>query len=330
MSETKNFNLLSINLRSHTFETIDVEYKAYLLGIIASNEKNIQEGQVCMVLQGDMIPEDANVNHTLPYQKLANDVKRHLKITADDPTLHFPDFDSEELTWHFLRGLFDALGSISLKNGKPKCVMPLHPLWMNISTLSGIPCSFNETCISWTEVDTIDFLWKLYQHSTVKLKSKYDAYQSILATWFKESTSSFKYVLTCPEAIKPQKNRGSDSGYDLHLIKKLKEEKGVSYYDTGVQIQPDAGYYMDLVGRSSISKSGYMLANNIGIIDHGYRGHIIVALVKTNPEDPPLELPCKLVQLIPKKIIHMESVQVDSLEETSRQDSGGLGSKHFA
>ena len=140
---------------------------------------------------------------------------------------------------------------------------------------------------------------------------------------------TFKFALTLPDALPPQKNRMSDAGFDLHLVKKIKEKDGVSFWDTGVQVEPPIGYYFDLVGRSSISKTGFMLANNVGIIDAGYRGNIIVALVRLDGKEHNLDLPCKLVQLIPRKMNFMMGEQVEAFEETSRNDSGGLGSKNF-
>ena len=69
-----------------------------------------------------------------------------------------------------------------------------------------------------------------------------------------------------------------------------------------------------------------MLANNIGIIDPEYTGTIIVALVKIYPNALDLELPCKLVQLIPRKLILMTPIESLYFEKTDRADSGGLGS----
>ena len=108
-------------------------------------------------------------------------------------------------------------------------------------------------------------------------------------------------------------------------MKKVKEENGVAWFDTGIAVEPPEGYYFELVGRSSISKSGYMLANNIGIIDDSYRGSILVALVKINPSAPDLELPCRLVQLIPRQLVLMEPKEVDELSDTIR-GTGGFGS----
>jgi dUTP pyrophosphatase len=141
---------------------------------------------------------------------------------------------------------------------------------------------------------------------------------------------SFKYQLTCLEGKRPEKKRISDAGYDLHLVKFIKEQDGVYYYDTGVAIELPYGYYGLLAGRSSIAKSGYMLANSIGVIDNEYRGSLIVALIKIRPDVADLQLPNKLVQLLPiRQCFQALPYEVPSLDETNRQDTGGLGSGQF-
>jgi dUTP pyrophosphatase len=138
---------------------------------------------------------------------------------------------------------------------------------------------------------------------------------------------NFKYIKVHKDAIEPSKNHPLDTGFDLHLIKKIKEYNNVSYFDTGIAVRPPNGYYFDLVGRSSIAKTGWMLANNIGIIDFNYTGTVIVALIKIDPNANELELPCKLVQLIPRNLILMNPIESNYIENTDRADSGGLGSK---
>lgn len=137
--------------------------------------------------------------------------------------------------------------------------------------------------------------------------------------------SLFTYKKTLDEGIPPKKANPTDSGFDLCLVKKIKEENGVHWYDTGIAVHPPHGYYFELVGRSSISKSGYMLANNIGIIDADYRGSLMVALVKVNPDAKALELPCRLVQIIPRQLHLMEAKEVAELCSTDR-GTGGFGS----
>lgn len=129
-------------------------------------------------------------------------------------------------------------------------------------------------------------------------------------------------VLTDPKSVKPQKNNESDSGYDLTLIDVKKKIGEVVMYGTGVKVQAPVGYYFDLVPRSSIIKTGYIMANNIGIIDHDYTGEIMVPLIKVDKNANDLELPLRLMQLIPRKVYNFDVKVVEQLKETVRADKG--------
>lgn len=131
-----------------------------------------------------------------------------------------------------------------------------------------------------------------------------------------------RFIKSDKNAITPYKERQSDSGFDLTLIKKIKNIGNVELYDTGIKVQIDKGYYLDLVPRSSIIKSGYIMANSIGIIDFEYTGNIKVPLIKVDKNKPDLILPMRLVQLIPRKIEHFDLVEVKSFEKTDRNDNG--------
>ena len=207
----------------------------------------------------------------------------------------------------------------------------------NIQDFCSITSHIYRDKIEWNGINTIDFLAKLYdEDASIYMLRNYTLFLSI-ANWqpiirseiflnpIPNRLPSFKWSRTILNAPGPQKNRFSDSGYDLHLVKKAKIKGNVHYYDTGIQVQPENGYYFDLVGRSSISKSGWTLANNIGIIDNSYTGSILVALIRTDPEALEPILPCKLVQIIPRQLILMSCEEVESLEETNR-GSGGFGS----
>lgn len=133
---------------------------------------------------------------------------------------------------------------------------------------------------------------------------------------------SFRYKKSDSNAVAPSRAHGSDSGYDLSLIKHVKTVNDVQFFSTGIQVEPPHGYYFDLVPRSSISKTGYMLANSTGIIDQNYRGDIIVPLRKVNSEADDIVLPCKLVQLIPRQWIYMSPLESETLDMTARGEDG--------
>lgn len=168
--------------------------------------------------------------------------------------------------------------------------------------------------------DMMDIYIHVYKDSVISCIQTCGFFKML--TYGYNHPSIIKFKKTLEGAVTPSKNKASDSGFDLVLIKKIKEVNGVHYYDTGIQVAPPVGYYFDLVGRSSISKSGYMLANNVGIIDQSYRGNIIVALVKVNPEAPDLELPVRLVQIIPRKVHMFDMQEVMELDKTSRGEKG--------
>jgi dUTP pyrophosphatase len=126
-------------------------------------------------------------------------------------------------------------------------------------------------------------------------------------------------------AIPPFKKRISDSGWDLHLVKLVERDGNLFLFDTGVRVSPPPGFYFDLVPRSSIYKSGFVLANSVGIIDMTYRGTIKVPLIKVDPLKPEPELPWRAVQLIPRRFYPVEALNSKSLDETIRGE-GGFGS----
>jgi dUTP pyrophosphatase len=153
-----------------------------------------------------------------------------------------------------------------------------------------------------------------------------------------------KIIKVDEKAIIPNKNNYSDAGFDLTIIKESKRlNSDTMLYDTGIKLEIPNGYYVEIVPRSSISKSGYMLANNIGIIDQGYTGNLFVALRKINNDCEDLELPYKCCQIIMKKQVYPKIVVCDycndsndsndsndkekpkGIQETSRGE-GGFGS----
>lgn len=136
---------------------------------------------------------------------------------------------------------------------------------------------------------------------------------------------------TRPDAILPVRAHASDSGFDLVLLEAAKTVGDVTMYSTGISIRPPDGFYFDLVSRSSLSKTGYMLANGVGIIDRDYTGEILVALRKVDKDAADLVLPAKIAQLIPRRWHDMVLIEapVEGLPGTDRGD-GGFGSTDAA
>jgi deoxyuridine 5'-triphosphate nucleotidohydrolase len=135
-----------------------------------------------------------------------------------------------------------------------------------------------------------------------------------------------KVVRKHPDAVFPFKSRLSDVGYDLTIIRKHKDlTSNTALYDTGIALDIPFKYYAEIAPRSSLAKSGYMLANSIGIIDPGYKGNLYIALTKISPEVGELSFPFRCCQLIFKQQVFVNLVETFETEESTR-GQGGYGS----
>lgn len=234
----------------------------------------------------------------------------------------------------FMRAYVDSNGFIKYKSGIVSLMIQTNSRMKDviIKYFDNYSLTFEtqETNFILTGIDALDALGSFYipSNKDLPLTPNYKTFVK-LANFFMEDDYQciphFKWTKNLPDAVAPSKVRFSDSGFDLHLIKFLKKKGDVYYYDTGISVEPVNGYYFDLVGRSSISKTGWTIANNIGIIDSSYRGNIIVALFKHDPDAKEIELPSRMVQLIPRKSVLMEAVEVSTLQKSSRAE-GGFGS----
>jgi len=142
----------------------------------------------------------------------------------------------------------------------------------------------------------------------------------------KMSPVTVSFVKHSSDAITPCNANPSDVGYDLVAIKRVKKlgDKCVMY-DTGISVSVPEGYYTEIVSRSSIVKTGWMLANGVGIIDPDYTGSLKICLIQIDPKAEELELPFKVCQLLIRKAEYATFVEVETLEKTIRGD-GGFGS----
>ncbi len=144
-------------------------------------------------------------------------------------------------------------------------------------------------------------------------------------------SQNIEFVKMLPEAVLPSKAHPSDVGLDLVCVKIHKIlPNDVVMFDTGLVVNPPTGYYMEIIPRSSISKTCWTLANSVGIIDPHYRGNIYVALRCANTESLNQELPFCVCQLVLRKIEAANVVEVASVDNFSTQASdrntGGFGS----
>lgn len=347
----------SYNFDESYFSNIDTEEKAYFLGWIASDGSLRKSGfsiqihkkdkdillqlrdLVCKSLPIQPHADRPMVTLTVNSQQMSVDICRHLGIAPGKKshTVMFPNLKSQMLNLCFVRGFFDGDGfvkAMTTGHRTPSCGIATSSEHMRkgIADTLNVPYwTDHKINMEWSGNNALDVLSKLYDYAKIKLKRKYELYESV-CTWVPSKAYSrywkddnFQWAKSHPDAVAPFKARASDSGYDLTLIKKIKETPYVDYYDTGIKIKPAFGIYFMLVARSSLHKYGYSLANSVGILDRSYLGTIVVALWKTNRDAPELPLPGRYVQIVPTPIIHFEIEEVSDLGDTSR-GSNGFGS----
>lgn len=229
----------------------------------------------------------------------------------------------------FILVLFEEKGNIIFDNDY--CSVNLEIINDNIELVNlirkkiDIPSLRYKESIVYNNVNCIDILGKFYNNCKFYNREYYEKYIEILN--YNNKMPKIKVYKALEKAIIPSKCRNSDAGYDLTIIKKVKDLTTVTtLYDTGIKLEIPNGYYVEIFPRSSLSKSGYMLANSVGIIDQGYTGNILIALTKTNGISENISLPFKCCQMILKKQEYFVLEEIkNELSETNRSE-GGFGS----
>ena len=105
---------------------------------------------------------------------------------------------------------------------------------------------------------------------------------------------------------------------------KITENKISDFYKLENNMFSPSPYYM--YARSSIYKTPFMLANNVGIIDSGYRGNLGIALYNHTQHSEEVKSGTRLTQIcMPDLSPNFHVLLVNKLDDTER-GQGGFGS----
>jgi len=227
--------------------------------------------------------------------------------------------------WAFIQGHLETHGKINSNELRVSLTSKMVGLLESIASFADIPFLLEGKTLIYDDINAVDFLGKVYSNQLIVQRKCYNLYLAILTG--KPEIETCLVYKTCPEAILPCKSRVSDVGYDLSIIRKIKALNNmVSLYDTGIKVRVPHGYYTEIVPRSSLSKSGYMMANSVGIIDRSYNGNLYVALAKIDESADEIRFPFRCCQLIFRKQYHLRLKETgEDLEATARGE-GGFGS----
>jgi deoxyuridine 5'-triphosphate nucleotidohydrolase len=345
-NDTLNVSIKLNNVKEHDNNNKSISY-GYYKDLKSEDQKNYPYFNNIDVLI-EHLKELGNVKYsengcingiidlTINSHKIKDDIARHLDIKDSiDKDLKDCDLSDIITKWYkedvnicnqFVKAYIEKYASIicdsiNITFYNEKSADSLIKLYeIPYNRMQGI----NNVVIQYNSVNMIDLLGMLYSNCDCPY---YNNYIYTYNNRDGNSIPSIKVFKECDEAVIPSKARYSDAGYDLTIIKEFKRlTSNTIIYDTGIKLEIPNGYYVEIVPRSSISKSGYILANNVGIIDQGYRGNLYIALAKINDEMPDLTLPYKCCQMIVKKQVYSKLVYSGSGDN----DSGGNDSSDSA
>jgi dUTP pyrophosphatase len=171
----------------------------------------------------------------------------------------------------------------------------------------------------------MDFLGSLYNDVEIYSESGlYCLYDSLKKKYY--NCVDVEYADISNQIL--PKSHYTDAGIDISGISVDKVlDNGVIMLNTGVQLNIPTGYWGMLAPRSSIAKSGFMIANSFGVIDSSYRGELKIAITPINKDgNMKLVLPFKCAQLIlmPQVMINFKNVDIISIE--TKRGEGAYGS----
>jgi dUTP pyrophosphatase len=122
---------------------------------------------------------------------------------------------------------------------------------------------------------------------------------------------------------------GDNAGFDVYVPTKLLFEPGekklVNMGVRAVLVDGDAFKHYWMLPRSSISKTGLMMLNSVGVIDKTYRGELMGAVWSYN-DTVQIQKGTRLFQVLAPDMGWIKEVRiVESLSNTVRGE-GGFGS----
>jgi dUTP pyrophosphatase len=128
-----------------------------------------------------------------------------------------------------------------------------------------------------------------------------------------------------PDVALPRRARDGDAGLDLQANDTVKVGPGErAMVPTGLAVAIPAGNAGLVLPRSGLaSRQGLTLANSPGLIDEGYRGEIIVAVINLDPDQlVEIRKGDRIAQLLVVPFAELTPAEVTELPPSSRGEAG--------
>jgi dUTP pyrophosphatase len=119
----------------------------------------------------------------------------------------------------------------------------------------------------------------------------------------------------------PERANDDDLGYDLFCCEDVAiPAGGMAKVRTGIAVAFPEGWGGIIKDRSSMAAK--RITTSAGVIDHGYRGEIMILLSNHSEADYQIEADHKIAQLIPVPVVNWRIEEVTDLSDTDRGEEG--------
>ena len=134
---------------------------------------------------------------------------------------------------------------------------------------------------------------------------------------------TLKFKKLIEQATTPVRKNSTDSCFDVYATSKSIEGNYIEY-GTGVSLVIPEGYEVKLFARSSISNTGMVLANSVGVIDETYRLDLMVRFKSVYPyAGQPYNIGDRIAQI---QLVKRVPTVLEEVTEVSQTGRGGFGS----
>ena len=130
----------------------------------------------------------------------------------------------------------------------------------------------------------------------------------------------------------PRQAYAGDAGFDLPACERVELAPGErALVPTGLAVAIPDGYAGFVQPRSGLAaKHGISIVNTPGLVDSGYRGELMVALLNTDRgETFVVEPGMRIAQLVVVPVPGVELVEMDELPDSEERGVRGFGSTEF-
>lgn len=137
-----------------------------------------------------------------------------------------------------------------------------------------------------------------------------------------------KFVLTSDYSVMPKYHTDGSAGFDLHSVEDVWISGGeTAMVDVGLKSEIPEGCEIQVRSRSSMARSGMIVANSPGTIDSDYRGEWKVILHNLTPFTRQIGIGDRIAQGVIQSVQQADFLEIEENElSTTDRGSGGFGS----